>query len=126
MVGKLRSGAALVVATRHRFRVPPHRWLISKVATAMGLLRLRLSRAPACTDCMSGFFAGRTSLVLPIARRGAAQFELEGYKVLFDLLKGWPRSQPIAEVDYEFDPRRRGQSKISLRIMLVYLRSVFR
>jgi hypothetical protein len=126
MIGKLREGAALVVAVRHRFKVPPHRWLISKVATVMGRLRLHFSRSPSCTDCMSGFFAGRTALVLPIASRGAARFELAGYKLLFDLLKQWPRSLPVAEVGYEFDPRQRGQSKISPRIVLVYLRSVFR
>jgi dolichol-phosphate mannosyltransferase len=119
------KGSPLAVATRDRFRVAPHRWLISKVATLMGRLRLWWSGAASCTDCMSGYFAGRTALFRRVALQRAEGFEAQGYKVLFDLLKQSPRHIPVAEVAYEFDPRQRGQSKISTQIMWIYLRSLF-
>jgi len=125
LLSVLARGYPLAVATRRRFKVPPHRWLISKVATLMGRFRLWWSGSPTCTDCMSGYFAGRTALFRRAVRNQKGGFEAQGYKVLFDLLKQLPRSTPVVEVAYEFDPRQRGQSKISSRIMLVYFRSLF-
>lgn len=120
------TGDALAVATRQHYNVPPHRRLISQVATLMGSLRLWWTGSAQCTDCLSGYFAGRTALFQQIARSRAGGFEPQGYKVLFDFLKRLPRQTPVAEVEYEFDPRRRGRSKITAWIMLVYVRSLFR
>jgi hypothetical protein len=74
---------------------------------------------------MSGFFAGRTALVRRVVQNGEEGFEGAGYKVLFDLLKRLPGSTNVTEVGYEFDPRQRGQSKISSRIIWLYVRSLF-
>lgn len=125
LMAALQAGASLVVATRQRFKVAPHRWLISKVATVFGRLRLRLSGAARCTDCMSGFFAGQARLIRQVIQTNEQAFELGGYKVLFDLLKQLPRSTDVREIGYEFDPRHRGQSKISSRIIWLYLCSLF-
>jgi dolichol-phosphate mannosyltransferase len=122
----LTTGDALAVATRYRYNVPPHRRLISQVATLIGRLRLWWTGSARCTDCLSGYFAGRTALFQQVARSRAGGFEPQGYKVLFDFLKHLPRQTPVAEIEYEFDPRQRGRSKITTRIMLVYIRSLFR
>ncbi|MDA2939078.1 glycosyltransferase [Acidobacteria bacterium AH-259-A15] len=122
----LTMGYTLAVARRVRYGLPPHRYLVSKVGTLMGRLRLWWSDSARCSDCMSGYFAGRTALFREVLGTHANCFELPGYKVLFDFLKQLPRHTPVAEVDYEFDERSFGKSKISARIMLIYVRSLFR
>ncbi|MDA2923838.1 glycosyltransferase [Acidobacteria bacterium AH-259-L09] len=122
----LTRGYTLAVGRRVRYGLPPHRYLVSKVGTLMARLRLWWTDSARCSDCGGGYFAGRTALFLKVLRTHAECFELQGYKVLFDFLKQLPGHTSVAEIAYEFGWRSLGESKLSARIMLKYVRSLFR
>ncbi len=90
------------------------RWLNSRVAAlfAIPLTRIR--------DPMSGFFAVRRSTF-----EAGADFEPIGYKIGLELIvKCGCRN--VVEVPIHFSERRRGESKLSLKEQLNYLRHVRR
>lgn len=117
-----RTGADLVVASRY---IPGGRYdtftamrrLTSRVATT--LARLALHRARLASDPLSGFFAFRRQAVEGIALRPL------GYKILLEILARG-RIARVAEVPYAFDARTAGQSKLTMRQNLEYLRHLSR
>ncbi|MCS7173080.1 MAG: glycosyltransferase family 2 protein [Armatimonadetes bacterium] len=114
--------AEVVVASRYlpggSYRgLSPLRRLASRAAT--GLARLLLRRARLVSDPMSGFFAFRRSVV------EGAELQPVGYKILLEILvRG--RFRRVAEVPYGFEVRAAGQSKLSWRQNLEYLRHLVR
>lgn len=117
-----RTGADLVVASRYiqggRYETfTAMRRLTSRVATT--LARLLLHRARLVSDPLSGFFAFRRSTVEDTELRPL------GYKILLEILARG-RIARVAEVPYEFDARTAGQSKLTLRQNLEYLRHLAR
>ena len=74
---------------------------------------------------MSGFFGGQTEYVNTIIRNHPKTISPRGYKLLFDILKVLPRDTQIGEYYYEFQTRQAGESKIGLKHILVYFRSLF-
>ncbi len=101
---------------------PWNRKLISMVATE--LARLRLGKN--IQDPLSGFFGARTELFKGVLAKSGKRFEKEGYKVFFDLLKCCPKGTRIGHVYYDFGLRKGGESKIRMRHMLIFFRSLFR
>jgi len=90
------------------------RWINSMVATLMARPFTRVK------DPMSGFFAFRRAL---LAR--AAKLDPVGYKIGLELIvKSGARD--IVELPIHFSDRRYGQSKLSLREHLAYLRHIGR
>jgi len=124
----LLEGNHLVVAWRES--VPGwalHRQAISLGADLLGKTRLGLGGHPMPKDILSGFFGGETKLVLESIRKNPQRFVGEGYKVLFDLIKGMERSEVIiGEQGYVFGMRGGGSSKIGSKHIIYYLYSVFR
>ncbi len=116
------TGADLVVASRYlpggsSRGLSGLRRLISRVAA--GLARLLLRRARVVSDPMSGFFAFRRSVVEGV------RLEPVGYKILLEILaRGKVRR--VAEIPYTFEARAAGQSKLTLRQNLEYLRHLLR
>lgn len=104
---------------------PWHRKLMSKVAIKMGQWKLS-SKSFKCTDVMSGFFGMQTRLFLEIVNQHGNKFEKTGYKVLFDTLKYAPKNSKLAEIGYEFGAREGGQSKIGLKHIFAYFKSMFK
>ncbi len=93
--------------------------IISKVVFAMRGKR-------AVSDMMSGFFGIRTELFRRMIRENKKRFVMEGYKVLIDTLKCVDRKTKIVEMPYStFHKREHGKSKLTSRIMLDVLRSLF-
>ncbi|MBI4142176.1 glycosyltransferase [Candidatus Woesearchaeota archaeon] len=120
----LDGGAFLVVGTRAEI---VHEWsffrkLLSRTATFLGNKFIDFS----CNDIMSGFFAGQTVFFKKIISANKHRYELRGYKVLFDTLKVIEGKIPYAEVPYVFDARRQGESKMGLRQVFFYIRSLMR
>jgi len=126
MVASLKSGNVLVVGTRKEVASdwPWYRKLMSKTAIWMGYVRLFFTGARA-TDIMSGLFGGEVDFFSFHYKRKQKAFVLNGYKVLFDLLKIIPRKTPVGEVLYVFGARQRGESKIGSRHIVAYLKSLF-
>lgn len=120
VVRALRDGADFVLGSRY---VPGAgveegwgflRWLNSKVATLLARPLVRVS------DPLSGYFAlPRTAL------RDARDLSPLGYKIALELLvKIAPKR--IVEVPIRFKDRVAGQSKLSLRVQIQYLRHLRR
>ena len=96
------------------------RRIISKGATLLGKSRLLLKGAT-CNDILSGFFGIKTKLMQNINKN---KFELQGYKVLFDILKNIDKNTQIKNIYYDFGMRKRGHSKIGLKQIISFLKAL--
>jgi len=125
IVRSLRSGNDIVVGTRKKVASdwPWHRKLMSMGAILMGYIRLCFTGVRT-KDIMSGFFGGNVSFFIKHYQQKPKAFVLEGYKVMFDLLKICPRSTKVGKVFYVFGARQRGTSKIGSRHIIAYLKSL--
>jgi dolichol-phosphate mannosyltransferase len=120
MIEGLQSGAEVVIGSRFVDGGSTAddwgvlRWLNSRVATLMcfPLTRLR--------DPMSGFFAIRRSTVI-----AGRDLDPIGYKILLELIIKC-RCNSVAEVPIHFDNRRHGQSKLTLKVQLQFLKHLRR
>jgi len=119
----LRQGNDLVVGARRRvFHWPVHRKLISRTAMLLGKIRLSIKGA-GCEDILSGFFGIKTKLMQKINKNG---FEMQGYKILFDVLKNIDKNTEIKSIYYDFGMRKRGHSKIGKKQIISFLRALFK
>ena len=118
---KLRDGNDLVIGTREKVEGewPLQRRLMSVIAT--NIARLRLMKA--VKDPMSGFFGVRSELFKKALAAKEKRFEKRGYKVMFDLLKCAPMAR-TANVYYTFGKRSGGESKIGVKQVICFLKSV--
>ncbi len=117
------KGADLAVASRHVEGGGVSDWslprrLLSRGAQLLGLVLLPgvLGRV---SDPMSGYFMVRREAIA-----GVAMSPL-GYKILVEVI-GRGRVRWIAEVGYVFRERAEGQSKVTWRVYLDYLRHLVR
>ena len=118
-VEELEGGAALVVASRYVAGGspgprPPLRAVISRAAD--GIAKLALPAARAVSDPVSGFFAFRREVFVPLTPG------TRGYKLLLFLLV-MCRGLGVREVPFRFEPRTEGASKVTsgLAFVRVYL-----
>lgn len=101
------------------------RKVISKVAIFLGNLRLLLDFR-CYRDPVSGFFGGRTKYMKRLIIKNLPNFELEGYKILFDILKYCFYDTNISYVDYDFKLRKEGESKIGKKQIKCFLKSLLK
>jgi dolichol-phosphate mannosyltransferase len=102
-----------------------YRKLMSFVARLLGKLALIFRRRNRVKDVLSGLFASRTQIWKDFIEEKRHKFILEGYKVLFDFLKNYPRKLKVGHVDYVFGTRLSGESKISKKVIWLYFKSLF-
>jgi dolichol-phosphate mannosyltransferase len=116
MYKKICEGCSLVVASRYVDGGGVEGWsLLRKIASlgAVKLAHLLLPKTRSVRDPMSGFFMLRRSVVDGVG------LSSRGFKVLLEILvKG--RYGSVVEVPYVFKPRRRGESKLSLKEIIFY------
>lgn len=123
---ELEAGADLVVMRRTEVREwPVHRRLLSLGAELLANLRLSISGSPKVTDVLSGYFGASRDWMAKSISSNPKRFESQGYKFLFDLLKGEKAGIKISELGYIFGGRRGGSSKIGLGHVLRFLHSLF-
>ncbi len=101
------------------------RKLMSYVARILGKFALLIRRRNLIKDVMTGFFASKRDIWIPVIQEQKNKFILEGYKVLFDFLKIYKRKLKTTHVEYVFGTRDYGESKISKRIIWLYFKSLF-
>lgn len=123
----LEQGWELVIGTRKKVK----NWrfdrkLMSWLATWLGKVILFLKRKKIPKDILSGFFGIKTEIFNWATETYPQKFELPGYKVLFDLLKILPNDIKIKEVYYVFGQRKKGQSKIKTKHIILFLKSLFK
>ena len=117
LLGGLEEGAALVVASRYLpggtpGARPPLRAVISRGAEWTA--KLLLAPARQLTDPVSGYFAFRRSVFVPLPPG------TRGYKLLLFLLV-MSRGRPVREVPFRFEPRTAGSSKVTSGLAFVRL-----
>lgn len=81
-----------------------------------GALLARLALGVDVTDPMSGYFVVSRQRFEAVRHRANPR----GFKILLDLLVAGPRPR-VAEVGYRFRARRRGETKLTARVMGSYL-----
>jgi dolichol-phosphate mannosyltransferase len=116
-------GADLAVASRHVEGGGVSDWSAVRRVLSRGAQLLGLFLLPGVvgrvSDPMSGYFMVRRAAV-----EGAAMSPL-GYKILIEVL-GRGNIRWIAEVPYVFRERREGESKVTWRLYVEYLRHLLR
>jgi dolichol-phosphate mannosyltransferase len=120
---EMARGADLAVASRHVEGGGVSNWsavrrVLSRGAQLFGLMLLP-GVVGRVTDPMSGYFMVRRTAIA-----GAAMHPL-GYKILIEVL-GRGNIQWIAEVPYVFRERVQGESKVTWRLYVEYLRHLLR
>lgn len=121
----LREGADLAVATREDdSSFSRKRRLVSRTARAIARRNIARRTGVSLHDPMSGFFAVRADVARDIVRASGRSFERQGFKVLLDLVLHAPRPLAVREVPYRFERRHAGESKLSSRHYLSFLRQL--
>ncbi len=123
----LRTGSRLAIATRRSFSEKQSFLRGSLTALATLVAQVYLSRMKlSVSDPMSGFFGADTEYVKAMVARSQNRFEPEGYKILFDILKIMGGTERIDIVSYDFAERPSGASKMEIRHIFYFFRSLFR
>jgi len=123
IVKELRKGNDIVAgARRNVFDWSLDRKIISKAAMLLGKSRL-LIKGATCEDILSGFFGIKTKLMQSINKN---RFEMQGYKILFDILKNIDKNTKIKNIYYDFGMRKKGYSKIGKTQIISFLRALFK
>ena len=124
---KLQKGFHYIIGERDEIPDWPFkRRLISWGAKTIGKFSHWIHRSATCTDVMSGFFGGETAFSIKILEEHPKGFRPKGYKVMFELLKHSPKKETkVGRVGYIFNPRERGESKISSKHIFEFLKSAF-
>src|SRR5256885_8584616 len=119
----MRAGADLAVASRHAGGGGMSDWSALRRALSRGAQLLGLCLLPSVvgrvSDPMSGYFMVRRSAIA-----GAVLSPL-GYKILIEVI-GRGRLDRIAEVGYVFRERTAGQSKVTAKVYVEYVRHLVR
>lgn len=119
-----KDGAELVVGYRIKVEDWPFsRKLMSVGAQFLAHLSLLMRRRQRPKDIMSGFFGGNIEIVKPLLEDKS--LALKGYKLLFDILKIFPRDARIEQFGYVFKNREFGDSKIGKTQIWEFFKSVF-
>ena len=101
-------------------------WTLKNFAITMSLLlTTSMTNADEWSGHVSGFFGGKTQFVNQLINEHPKSISPTGYKLLFDLLKVIPRDTSIGEFSYTFQARLAGESKIGMKQILTYFRSLF-
>jgi dolichol-phosphate mannosyltransferase len=119
MYQRMEEGADLCVGVREdRFALGFVRWAGSWVFNVYADMYLMSKGKRISEDIMSGLIAGRTDVFVPVIRDNRDGLEMQGWKVLIDLLKFGPSDLKMARTEYRFGKRAEGESHISSRVVL--------
>lgn len=119
MLGEIRSGADLVVATRYTGEGSADNGLSPTRAWGSGLATMLANRVTGelVSDPMSGFFMLKRDLADEVAGKVAGQ----GFKILFDILSRVSPQTVIREVPFIFRERHSGESKLDALVTVQFL-----
>jgi dolichol-phosphate mannosyltransferase len=119
MYTEMEKGADLCIGVREdRMALGFTRWLGSWGFNIFADLYLLYHRKKVSKDVMSGLFAGRTDVFVPVIEENRDKLNMTGWKVLLDLLRFGPGDIKVAGVKYKFGKRREGVSHISPRVVV--------
>ena len=97
------------------------RWVGSWGAHYLAAFTLRMHDKQISSDIMSGLFGGETELFRDVIEEYGSEFQMKGFKALFDLMKYIPKDLRIEEYPFEFGERAGGESKLTGGIVVALL-----
>lgn len=120
----LESGSDLVIGVRRdRSNLSSFmRWVGSWGAHYLAAFTLRMHDRQISSDIMSGLFGADAEMAQKVIREHSGDFQMKGFKALFDLMKYVPKDISISEYEFEFGERAGGESKLSSGIIISLLR----
>ena len=123
MYDQLSNGAQLSIGVRKdRSNLSSFgRWIGSWGAHYLAAFTLRMHDKQISSDIMSGLFGGDTELCKGVIREYGSEFQMKGFKALFDLMKYVPKDLRIEEYPFEFGERAGGESKLTGGIVIALL-----
>jgi len=122
LLREVKGGADIAVASRYVKGGSCQGWGLTRRIISRGaifLAHLLLPRTRRISDPMSGFFMLKRQLVT------GADLRPTGYKILLEILIAG-HFDKVAEVPYAFNVRERGESKLSTRQQIDYLKHLYR
>lgn len=130
IIDSLTDGSKLVMASRKKVEGswPLFRKSISHFGNFLGKLSLLIrGKSYLGYDVLTGFFGAETAFWKEIVfdKNSSVNFRLRGYKVLFDFLKYMPNEISVKNIHYVFGSRRKGDSKLNMRIYIEFLKAIF-
>jgi dolichol-phosphate mannosyltransferase len=121
LAAAVRGGAHIAIGSRYVAGGGVGGWNIGrKMLSAGGTVLTRLALGITVHDPLSGFFAIERARAL----RAIEGVQVEGFKILLDLLARLPRPLRLAEIPLQFRTRLRGESKLSFHVHLAVLRTI--
>ena len=123
MYAQLLDGAQLSIGVRKdRTNLSSFgRWIGSWGAHYLAAFTLKMHDKQTSSDIMSGLFGGDAELFKEVIRNYAHEFQMKGFKALFDLMKFIPKGLRIDEFQFEFGERAGGESKLTGGIIVALL-----
>ncbi len=121
LLREMERGADIAIASRYVRGGGCQGWSLSRRIISRGAIFLAHLLLPATRrvkDPMSGFFMLNKKVI------AGAQLQPTGYKILLEILM-IGKSQNVAEVPYTFITRGRGESKLTTRQQVHYLRHLY-
>jgi dolichol-phosphate mannosyltransferase len=97
------------------------RWLGSWGAHFLAAFTLKLHDRQISSDIMSGLFGADTEMCKTVIQEYGHEFQMKGFKALFDLMKYVPKDLRIDEYRFDFGERAGGESKLTGGIVVALL-----
>lgn len=120
------GGADICVGQRNsRMSMGLKRALGSEAVEAFCKIFYWIHRKQTTKDMMSGLFAVRCDVFRPIIEDNWDDFELQGWKVLMDLLKHADRNMAVAYCRYDFGTRAEGESHLNPKVPIMTLHQLW-
>lgn len=119
----IEDGAGIAVASRYREGGSVGEWVRGRrILSKAGTYLAQKLPSVETSDPMSGFFAVRADLY----RAARPALVPEGFKILFEVLAALPKGTSITEVPLKFQPRLHGESKLSMKVQVQFVKQALR
>ena len=116
-----KENADFVIGSRNLFKRKKHNLGFFRLgASRILILVVNILLGNKTSDLMSGFFIFKKS----IYKKNKKKLFKKGYKILMDLLYSNNSYKKIYDIEINFDTRKKGKSKMNLKILLLLLNMI--
>ena len=122
ILGFKKYNVDIVVGTRNLFKNKTHNLgIIRLTASRILILLVNLLLGNKTSDPMSGFFLFKKKIFL----ENQSKLFKKGYKILLDLIYTNKSKYKICDVQINFDSRKKGRSKMNLKVVFSLILMIF-
>lgn len=88
-------------------------------------MNFKLHRVQTTKDMMSGLFGLRCDVFRPMIQNNWDNFEIQGWKVLMDLMKYMDRKIKVSYITYNFGDRTEGESHLNPKVPIMTFHQLY-